>query len=149
MIKNLLMLFICIICSSLTAADNLLDYQVEDNTYAVVYIESDATSRCEAREQALKRAAELAQSNGYRYIVINAEQKVQVAKFNSPSHPFHDNMYQELIIEKDRGRNSISQRSLPPNNPIYPGLKITYSCFRDLPVDQANVIDVCSLIYCD
>ncbi len=135
--------FVYLLIFTLTAsANNILDYRIGDNVYAVVYVESEAISRKEARCQAINWAAELAYSNGYRYIVIDTEQDVQVAMVNPPQQPFYGNMYQELIIERGFGRGSITKRSLPSNGGVYPAFKITFTCYNELPMRQGKVIDV-------
>jgi hypothetical protein len=115
-------------------SDQYVDYKLEENRYAVIYVErGDDTDGASAKEMAMRRAAEVTKNNGYSYFQIEKEQKVEVASASSPSNPFGTNIYEEKIIQGDTGTTSFEQRTEPQTGGIYPGYKITFKVFKEKP----------------
>lgn len=132
--------------SQLAAAnDNVLDYQIQGQKYAVVVIQEGGMSEMDARNLAVKRAAEITVEHGNRYFVIDSESKTQVVQSENAADPFYGNLYQEKIIEKDFGKDQISKQNSPTAD-IVPGLRIVFVMYQDKPSFRA--IDACRYADC-
>ncbi len=114
----------------------LLDYRIKNDTYAVVYVESPSTSHVD-KKQALKHAAEVAHAHGYKYFIVNSEEKVSVSLAGSEgqSFIFYEHLEGEFI-------NSYAPESYSSDGMLYPGLKITYTCYKDQPPFKGKVFVV-------
>ncbi len=134
--------------SASALADRTIQYQIEGNRYAVVVAE-DGISEGQAKEEAVKRAAQVAVDNGYRYFVVDSESEVSMMKSNqgfpSPgSRP--TNLYYELIQSGNFGREPIDQPQ-PSMENLYSGWRIQFSCYKERPSRKA--IDACQYASCD
>jgi hypothetical protein len=121
------------------SGDNVIEYQVSDNEYAVVIVQEKGMSEGAARKAAKQRAAELTVEHGYRYFTIEKEQKTQVVQ-SDKSWPdnkgFYNNMYQELIIEEDFGRASLARQG-GPSAQTYPATRVVFKMFVDKPAGKS------------
>lgn len=128
----------------------IVDYQINDNTYAVVVPEDEGVSKSQAVQFAKQKAAEITVSNGGRYFTIQSEQQTQMIKSNKDwpsSQDVPGNMYQELIIEGNFGRDSI-QRNSPPTSSIVPAYRLVFQIHEKKPLMQRS-IDACTLTDCE
>lgn len=127
-------------------ADQLIEYQLEGDQYAVVVV-MDGLSASEAKKIAMKRAAEIVVQQGDRYFTVDTEQETSVIKSDDDldNQRFYGNMYQELIIEGDFNRDRLRYRSLP-NTSTYSAFRLVFTSFKDKPGKKA--IDACTLTNC-
>ncbi|MBS0619975.1 MAG: hypothetical protein JSS61_00755 [Verrucomicrobia bacterium] len=144
--KRVFMLF-CSLLISLACNDDsdatTIDYQIEGNTYAVVIVQ-DGISLSSAKERAMKRAAEVAKKNGYRYFSIVSESEVQAVRSKRNTQP-QGNLYYDLIESDNFGRERFEDAS-PGGTRFYPAYRITFDCFQEKPSNQS--FDACSYIPC-
>jgi len=137
-------------CKSDTEAadgNKSIEYHVDGNKYAVVVVQ-DGLSEDEAKEQAMKKAAEVASEHGYRYFTVDSENEVSVIKSNKqfPSEEsMPRNIYYELIQSGNFGREPIRSGDFSTSS-MYSGYRILFSCFKDKPSGKAY--DVCEFTGC-
>jgi len=132
-----------------TFASQIVDYQINENTYAVVVPEDEGVSKSQAVQFAKQKAAEVTVANGGRYFSIQSEQETQMIKSNKDwpsSQDMPGNMYQELIIEQNFGRESL-QRNSPPSSSIVPAYRIVFQIYETKPLTRKS-IDACTLTEC-
>jgi len=130
-----------------TIGDQTIHYQVEGNKYAVVIVE-DGVSQKEAKEYAMKKAAEVARDNGYRYFTIESEGEVAVAKSEKdfPSEQsMPRNLYYELIQSGNFGRDRVTSGDVAPVG-MYNGYRMVFSCYKEAPSGRA--VDACKYTDC-
>lgn len=125
---------------------NIIEYQLDGNQHVVVVV-MDGVSQGEARQIARRKAAELVVAQGDRYFTIDVEQQTEVVKSEDipQNQRFHNNLFQELIIEGDFNRERIG-RPLTPMSEKYPAIRMVFSSYRERPSKSA--IDACSLTSC-
>ena len=123
----------------------MIEYQLDGGQYAVVVV-MDGVPTKEAKQIARQRAAEITASQGDRYFTIDSEEEMQIIKSNQGygNQRFYGNMYQELIIEGDFGRNRINRQ--PPALGMYPAVRIVFTPYLKKP--SRNAIDACKLTDC-
>lgn len=114
-------------------ADQTIEYQVDDNRYAVVVAE-DGVSAGEAKAYALKRAAQVAKDKGYSYFTIDKEDEVAMARSEDQpsSQTMPRNLYYELIQSDNFGREPIEPGNPPPTS-LTQGYRIEFSCYQEKP----------------
>ncbi len=114
-------------------SDQTIDYQVEGNRYAVVVAE-DGVSRSEAKDYGMKRAAQVAQDNGFSYFTVDRENEVAMARSEkqSSSQTMPRNLYYEMIQSDNFGREPIEPGNPPPTS-MTQGYRIEFSCYKEAP----------------
>jgi len=124
-----------------------MDYQLDDGQTAIV-VAMDGISSSEAKKMARQRAAEITIANGDRYFTIDSETETQVIKSDDlpENQRFYGNMYQELIIEKDFGRDRLQNRNIPSTS-TYTAIRIVFTTHKNKPNYKA--IDACTLAKCN
>lgn len=131
------------------ASKQLIEYQSDENSYVVVVPQDESLSLSEAKRIARQRAAEMTVDKGYRYFAIESEGEVQVLKTNRDgpsSQDFPTNMYNELIIENNFGKDSL-QRKFPPTSTFSSGYRIVFRIQTD--GSSRGSIDACTLTDCN
>lgn len=127
---------------------DMISYETQEGSFVLVLVETDDLSVAEEKHLIRKKAAQVAFDHGYRYIVIEEEGETVVAASKKPwpsNQGFHRNMYQELIIEHDSGKESM-QRNQTYGTETKKGYRIVFKAYEDSP--GWNAIDVCTLIPC-
>ncbi len=143
---------VCLNQQEITQADNLIEYQVDADRYAVIVVH-DGVSSSEAKKIAKVRAAEITVQNGGRYFTIDSQtDEIQVAKTGSAwpnDSKFNQNLYQELIIEKDFGKARVD-RDLGENRVegVYPATRLVFTIYAKKPSGRQS-IDACTLTNCN
>jgi len=123
-----------------------IEYRIEDGSYAIVVPQQEGFSQEQTKQLAMKKAAELAKSYGYRYFSVEQERTVQVARTNqSPGANAPRNLYYEAIQSENFGREQIMQESQQYPE-LLPAYKLIIQCYKDNP--PASAIDVCETIKC-
>ncbi len=120
----------------LGANSQLIDYQVDNTTYAVV-VPSNEMTLAEAKRLARQRAAQVTVDKGYRYFSIKEEGEVQIVQA-SQSENFPSNLYYDLIIQN----NTQSKAPGPPKQ------STAYRLVFMLEPESGS-IDACTLTQCD
>jgi hypothetical protein len=129
-------------------AQQTIEYQMDEDRYAVVIVQTQGMSDEEAKKFALQKAAEKTRSQNLRYFTIESEGKVQAmrssdtADDNSPSPR---NMYYELIQSGNFGRDRFEDEKSSQGN-IYSGYRIVFKCYSEKP--NSNAVDVCDIVSC-
>ncbi|OGN64968.1 MAG: hypothetical protein A3E80_00505 [Chlamydiae bacterium RIFCSPHIGHO2_12_FULL_49_9] len=130
-------------------SNQILDYRVDGNRYAVVVTQDQGVTRAMAKKFARERAAEITVDNGYRYFIIESEEQVQTVRTGDPvggKQEFHENMYHEQIIEGDFYRRPSQFQETQPGG-TFPAIRIVFKCYEQRPGIRA--IDACTLTNCD
>lgn len=128
-------------------ADQTIEYQVQENQYAVVIVEDEGITAEQAKKLARQKAAEITVQNGGRYFTIVSEQPTQVIKSEHPwpdNQAFPQNMYQELIIEKNFNRQRLQQEQGPSEN-LYNAYRLVFNISEK---ESRHSIDACTLTKC-
>ncbi len=128
-------------------ADRTMDYELDGGQYAVV-VTMDGISASEAKRTARQRAAEITVAQGNRYFTIDSEEETQVIKSEDlpQNQRFYGNMYQELIIEKDFGRDRLQNQNVPTSS-MYSAIRLVFTSYPTKPGYKA--IDACTLTNCN
>lgn len=102
----------------------------ESQTLVVVVTEGMTIG--DAKRIARERAAELTVQRGDRYFTIDRETQIQVLRGDSQGMPPPGNLYQELIIEGDFGKERLDREAR--NSPkVYPAIRLVFSSYREKP----------------
>lgn len=130
------------------ADQQVIDYQIKDNEYAVVFLQSDGMTDEQVKQLALQKAAEKTQKLKYRYFTIESQEKVLAMSgsggaYDNASPP--QNMYYELFQSGDYGRDRFENESSPQEN-VSSGYRIIFKCYKEKPHEKA--IDACEVIPC-
>lgn len=139
----------CTHSNHVAITNQTLEYQIEGNKYAVVIVQDDGISSAQAKKYARQRAAEITVEKGYRYYTIDSEQETQVMKSDKQwpnNQDFHQNLYQELIIEQDFGRESLQRRSGSIER-MYPAFRMVFQVYQEKPIGRS--VDACTLTDCN
>ena len=122
----LLLLVGCKGGSSMVGKGHLIEAENSDNSYTVVFVNTDHASRKEAKSAALKRAAELTLEHGYRYFMVDSEESVTVSyagdALPADNGYFPDNL-DEVIIQRNYDRQSMDSKT---SSQLYPGYQLTF-----------------------
>jgi len=131
-----------------SSSDNFISYNTGGDSFAVIYVNGDEKVSGKAKKYAMKRAAEIAVQNDFRYFTIDSEKEVMVARSDTENgQRFPGNMYQELIVEGDfEPTPDYRTRNLPPATGLYPGYKLNITCYKEKPGMRA--VDACKLTKC-
>lgn len=130
---------------SLAMADQIIEYQVNDNEFVVIIVETEGVSKSQAKKFAYQRAAELAFENGYRYITIESESQTFVLDTGDQyQDSFPQNLYQEQIMEGGFGRQ---ERTKASENGLVPAYRVSFKAYDEKPSWKS--IDVCTLTHCN
>lgn len=128
-------------------SDRYIDYHIEGDKFAVVYVNTDKSSKSRAKRYAMQRAAEVTADNGYRYFKIDSEGEVAVAESRAPRQRYPTNLYQELIIEGDFGRqDDYGVVDYPYRSGVYPAYKLVIICYDEKP--RGRSYDACKMTDC-
>lgn len=128
----------------LAANDNVIEYQIQGNRYAVVIVREKGMSVSQARKMAQQRAAEMTVVEGNRYFVIESETQVQAVQSSGSGNQFYTNMYQELIVEGDFSKQQ-TEAEQPAPSYTYPALRVVFVMYPD---KSSNSIDACKYTTC-
>ena len=129
------------------AQNQVLEYQTDDTEFAVVVVQ-DGISGSQAQKMARQRAAEITVQNGYRYFTIDSEQATEITQPDpnwANTQAFPTNLYQEKIVEKDFGKQSIQNQAGPDIN-TYPAFRLTFTVHKTKPLGRS--VDACTLTDC-
>lgn len=132
--------------SYVNLSERMIEYQLDGGQYAIVVV-MDGVSVKKAKQIARQRAAQITALQGDRYFTIDSEEQTEVIKPNQgfENQRFYGNMYQELIIEGDFGRNQINRQ--PPISRMYPAIRLVFTPYLKRP--SQNAIDACKLTDCN
>lgn len=128
----------------------IIEYQIDEKTYGVVIPENQDISAAQAKRLARQKAAEITVGNGGRYFTIQAEGPVKLAKSNRDGPDSQDlptNLYQELIIQQNFGRESL-ERNTPPSMSVVLAYRIVFQIHKEKP-SWGTGIDACALTECE
>lgn len=121
-------------------SSQIVSYQSQDHRYVIIVVQDNGVTAAQAKETARRNAAQVTLDNGYRYFSIVSEKQVQVAKSDpGQGSQFPGNLYQELIVEKQFGRETL-EREQPSPIDIYPATRIEIECYSEKPF-MKNTID--------
>lgn len=151
-----LFILICFLCAgckddskNLASADQqTIEYQVDDNEYAIVIVRSENMSEEQAKELAMQKAAEKTRSEKFRYFTIESEGQVQAmrsGKGPNDTPPPPSNMYYDLIQSNNFGRDRLEDQQSPGGG-IYPAYRIVFKCYEEKPGEKA--VDACDIVSC-
>ncbi len=88
----------------------IVSYQTGENQFTILAIVDHDVSKPQAKEAARQKGAQMTLENGFRYFSIVSEDETQVVKTSSGANAqVPGNLYQELIVEKQFGRESLNQ----------------------------------------
>jgi len=125
-------------CQEATIADSAIEYQIDQETYAIVVPQEEGMSDEDAKQLALKKAKEVAKSHNFQYITIEKEEKGTFASTrNNPQLP--KNLYYEDIQTQNFGKDRNIGGPTPYTTPAY---KITFKGYKEKPMTLKKVIDV-------
>lgn len=114
-----------------------MEYQMKGNRCAVVVVE-EGISEKEAKQEALKAAAEMTVNQGYEYFVVEGEKEVVVVKAGDSRLEDSErprNIYYELIQSNNFGREPLNSAD-PYLAKAYLGWRMEFSMHHD-PVKGA------------
>jgi len=136
--------FLLSACGNPPIAQNPLEYRVDEQTYVIVVPLENGTSDAEARQEALKRAAEIAEGEGYQYITIEKEQKVTIVAAKRPpsNQGVPKNLYEQQTQPQNFGQDRPLGNPIPSSSPAY---KVVFKCYKDKPKTSKTIINVSSL----
>lgn len=129
----------------LATNNNIIDYKVKENTYAVVVVQEQGMSRSEVKQIALKRAAEITQKHHFRFFVIETKEDVQATQSSKSKSLVPGNRYYEVIQSDNFGRDRF-ENSGDAQIHTYPAYRLIFQCYSDKPSRKA--IDSCTLVDC-
>ena len=136
--------------SSLAIADSqVIEYQMDNDQYAIVVVQEDGMSKKDARALAMKRVAEKTRDQQGRYFTVEKEGEVQVmlssgTAYDNPPPP--RNMYYELIQNNNFTRDSLEDRRMPQEK-VYPAYRIVFKSYSERP--KWGAVDACDLTECN
>ncbi len=126
-----------------------IDYRTEGDKFVVIGVQGEGMDKEQAKENALKRAAQIALENGYSSFSIESETEVTVfqSKPEWPSNPdFPGNLYQEDIREQGFDRDRIISQG-ETGTRAYPGLQIIMEGHNTAP--SGNNLNPCDYTDCN
>ena len=115
-------------------AAQVMSYPANDNEFIIIVVEDNDITKAEAKAAAKQKAAEVALDHGFRYFSILAEGEIVVMK-SSQAAQFPGNLYQELIIEHEFGKETLEreQASYPQT---YPAFRLSIKCYAEKPLGK-------------
>lgn len=131
----------------LAQADQLIDYPIQNDQYAIVVLEERGVSSSQARKMALQRAAELTVESGNRYYTIESEEKTLVAR-SDKDWPDNNqgNLYQEVIIRENFDKTALDRQMPNTGETTVPALRIIIKCYGEKPSKRSY--DACQSTQC-
>ena len=127
-------------------SERVIEYRHQDNTYVVV-VAMDGLSLSQAKKMAQQRAAEVTVEQGDRYFVIQSMEEVRIDQFSEDNYQYlGGNAYQEAIVEKNFGRDTI-MREHSGSSTSYPAIQIIFTTYSERP--SKNAVDACKLTNCN
>ncbi len=146
----------CILCAGCkndsgnlaSAEQQTIEYQTDDNQYAIVIVRSGEMNEEQAKELAIQKAAEKTRDQKLRYFTIESEDQVQAMRSGKSSNPppSPSNMYYELIQSNNFGRDRFEDQQVLDAD-IYPAYRIVFKCYQEKPGESA--VDACDIVSCD
>ena len=130
-------------CQSPRILGRVMEYSLPDDRFAVVSAQDPGMTPEQTRLAAYTRASEITAAKGYRFFIVDKEETVQVLQSNNPT-PMPGNLYQELIMEKGNGRDTLQQQ--PSSTETLPGIRLTIRFVRDEKSGKA--VDACRYTKC-
>ncbi|MBS0626350.1 MAG: hypothetical protein JSS32_09900 [Verrucomicrobia bacterium] len=129
-------------------ADQLIDYPIQNDRYAIIVVEEGGISSSQARKMAMQRAAELTVESGNRYFTIESDQKIQVAKSGRPwpDQDANGNTYQEIIIQQNFGKDGPEKDMPQTGETMVPALRLIIQCYSAKPSQKSY--DACKWTDC-
>jgi hypothetical protein len=134
--------------ADLATSDKVMSSQLGANRFSVIVV-IDEISPSAAKNMAKQRAAEVTVENGYRYFTMEDESEVQVVKAQDLGYQrFGGNAYQEVIMQRNFGRDQVSGRNqMSPQATNYQAIRVVFSAFKDKP--KGPSVDACKLTKCE
>lgn len=133
---------------NLLVNNQLIEYELDKETYAIVVVREEGMSAEEAKKKAMEKAAEKTQEGHRRYFTVESEGEVQAVSATGSaydgSHPPR-NMYYELIQSDNFGRDRFEDERTPQEG-VYPAYRIIFKCYLNRPSSEA--VDSCDIISC-
>jgi hypothetical protein len=142
---SLLTLVACKDDSSSNEDAQAIEYNVQGNEYAVAIVKTQGMSDSDAKQLALKRAAQMTQKHNYRYFSVEKEEDVQAMSSSGNNSQMPSNMYYELIQSGNFSREQFQDYNSSQTQ-LYPAYRITFKCYQEKPSGKA--IDSCNLVEC-
>lgn len=135
-------------CSkSSSNSNNIIEYQMKGNQYSVIVVQDGGLSQSEAKQAALKKAAQMTQNNSRRYFVVESEGAVQAMRSSGSgsNSQMPSNLYYEMVQSGNYGRENFESRggTVPE---IYPAYRIMFKMYEEKP--SRSAIDSCTLVDC-
>lgn len=124
----------------------VVDYAQDDGNIVLLVVQPQGMDPQEARQMALKRAAEISVENGYHYFRVVSEYETQVvqAQGNGQGNEgYTTNMYQEYIVEGDFGRESVDRRATQGSE-VYPAWRCEFQMQQKSRMNSYNACDYTS-----
>ena len=135
--------------SQLATADNqVIEYKMDNNQYAVIVVQAGGMSEDDVKALAMKKAAEKTRDQKMRYFTVESEDHVQAMSstntaYDNPSP--QRNMYYEMIQSDNFGRDRFQDERNPQEN-TYPAYRVIFKCYQDKPSGGAK--DACEFVSC-
>ena len=109
----------------------IVSYPTRDNQFVILAVEDRGVGSAQAKDAAMRKAAQVTLDNGYHYFIVDSEDEIQVMKA-PPSESYEDpaRVYQELPAGKGQANN---QDTLP-------AIRLLIDCFTQKPA-MINSID--------
>jgi mRNA degradation ribonuclease J1/J2 len=133
---------------ALAANDNVIEYQIQGDRYAVIVVREQGMSLAQAKKMARQRAAEITVENGDRFFVVESEIEVQMVRTGEgldDANAFYGNMYQELIVEKDFSKQQ-TQAQPESSGQVVPALRLVFVIYPNKQGSKS--IDACAHTPC-
>jgi hypothetical protein len=149
MIKKLFYVITLALIFGVTYADEprVVKYKMENNQFTIIVVQENNLSYDDAKNIAMKKAAETTKDNNFKYFELKAEDEVTImlGKSNFPSsYDFPQNLYQEEIVEKGFDRERFIEQGVQDNQP-YPAVRIIIQC---LNTKTKNALNPCDYMNC-
>lgn len=120
-------------------------HQTGSHSYTVIYVNQGNRSNRESRKMAMRKAAEVGHENGYSYFTVNERENVVVGRSGRREQP-PKNIYQEMIVEKNFGRDTLDDSYEDQPSGMFKGYKIRVQYFYDNP--PSGAYRICKIIKC-
>jgi len=130
-------------CQAPRILGRVMEYSLPDDRFAVVSAQDPGMTTEQTRLAAYTRAAEITAAKGYRFFIVDKEETVQVIESDQPA-PMPGNLYQELIMEKGTGRDTLQQQAQTTETTS--GIRLTIRFVRDDKSGKA--VDACRYTKC-
>ena len=116
----------------------VISEHITGNKYSVIYINTKGIPKSKAKKEAIKKAAELTKSNGYRYFIIESGAEIFVGDFeHNSSKTAPSSHYEELAINEGSSRKNVFAGPAG-NKKMVSGYKLTIRLFEDKPYRKSR-----------